>query len=58
MGMNAEALQMAYLVLAYSLAEFCAPVHKLDEQLTNVMRLITGTAQTTTRSRTFPGIEE
>jgi hypothetical protein len=49
-GSNAQSLRTASLALVYSSAEYCAPVslnsthvHKLDVQLNNVMRLITGT---------------
>jgi hypothetical protein len=52
---NAQTLRTASLALVYSLAdEYCAPiwlnsahVHKLDVQLNNVMRLITGTVKST-----------
>jgi hypothetical protein len=52
--MNAQTLRTASLALVYSSAEYCAPVwlnsahvHKLDVQLNNVMRLITGTVKST-----------
>jgi hypothetical protein len=51
---NAQTLRTASLALVYSSAEYCAPVwlnsahvHKLDVQLNNVMRLITGTVKST-----------
>jgi hypothetical protein len=51
---NAQTLRTASLALVYSLAEYWAPVwlnsahvHKLDVQLNNVMRLITGTVKST-----------
>jgi hypothetical protein len=53
-GSNAQTLRTASLALVYSSAENCAPVllnsayvHKLDVQLNNVMRLITGTFNST-----------
>jgi hypothetical protein len=53
-GLNAQTLRTASLALVYSSAEYCAPirlnsahVHKLDVQLNNVMRLITGTVKST-----------
>jgi hypothetical protein len=53
-GSNAQTLRMASLYLVYSSAEYSAPVwlnsadvHKLDVQLNNVMRLITGTVKST-----------
>jgi hypothetical protein len=53
-GSNAQTLQTASLAFVYSLAEYCAPVwlnstlvHKLDVQLNNIMRLITGTVKST-----------
>jgi hypothetical protein len=53
-GSNAQTLRTASLALVYSSAEYCAPVwlnsahvHKLDVQLNNVMRLITGTVKST-----------
>jgi hypothetical protein len=52
--MNAQTLRTASLALVYSSAECCAPVwlnsahvHKLDVQLNNLMRLITGTVKST-----------
>jgi hypothetical protein len=51
---NAQTLWTAFLALVYSSAEYCAPVwlnsahvHKLDVQLNNIMRLITGTVKST-----------
>jgi hypothetical protein len=53
-GSNAQTLRTASLALVYSSAEYCAPVwlnsahvHKLDLQLNNIMRLITGTVKST-----------
>jgi hypothetical protein len=53
-GSNAQTLGTASLALVHSSVEYCAPVwlnsahvHKLDVQLNNVMRLITGTVQWT-----------
>jgi hypothetical protein len=56
-GSNAQTLRTASLdslALVYSSAEYCAlvwlnsaHVHKLDVQLNNVMRLITGTVKST-----------
>jgi hypothetical protein len=54
MGIEAQNLRTASLALVYSSAQYCAPiwlnsahVHKLDVQLNNVMRLITGTVKLT-----------
>jgi hypothetical protein len=51
-GSNAQTLRTASLALVYSSTEYCAPVwlnsahvHRLDVQLNNVMRLITGTVK-------------
>jgi hypothetical protein len=45
-GSNAQTLRTASVALVYSSAEYCAPVW-LDVQLSNVMRLITGTVKST-----------
>jgi hypothetical protein len=53
-GSNAQTSRTASLALVYSSAVYCAPVwlnsanvHKMDLQLNNVMRLITGTVKST-----------
>jgi hypothetical protein len=53
-GSNAQTLRTLSLAIVYSSAEYYAPVwlnsahvHKLDVQLNNVMRLITGTVKST-----------
>jgi hypothetical protein len=57
-GSNAQTLRTASQALVYSSTEYCAPVwlnsahvHKLDVQLNNVMRLITGTVKSTELQR-------
>jgi hypothetical protein len=54
LGSNAQTLRTASLALVYSSADYCAPVwlnnahvHKLDVQLNNVTRLITGIGKST-----------
>jgi hypothetical protein len=54
LGCNADTLRTTSLALVFSAAEYCAPVwlnsahtHKVDVQLNNAMRLITGTVKST-----------
>jgi hypothetical protein len=53
-GCDADTMRTASLALVFSAAEYCAPVwlnsahtHKVDVQLNNAMRLITGTVKST-----------
>ncbi|KAG5892097.1 hypothetical protein JTB14_008068 [Gonioctena quinquepunctata] len=53
-GANASTLRSTALAMTYSVAEYCAPVwyrsshtHKIDVQLNELMRLITGTVKPT-----------